>query len=374
MIDYHIYTGQSYTNGARGDPALSTTPLYPDNCFQVLGSADATLEGITYGSLTPLYEGESWDTEFTDVERPSSCLGYRLYEAGDPERIVVVATRGKGGARVAEIDKGEAVYNDHISRVQACVNENGATRVWAVHYMQGEGDQAAGTTVATYLSQLGQLRNDYNADCKAITGQTEDIPFIQDQMDGWTEYDDLWPRIGLAQLKAHRDFSWHTLVGPRYHLERANDGLHLINTSYQTLAAMHAKVGAIVKAGGTWEPVHPHTITRTGRFVEVKFHVPTGPLVFDTTTVAAVANMGFSFHDTADVSSEGPHSASIIGVEITAADTVTLELDEEPSGGFIAYGRTDRHGNLRDSDSLQNWGCHFYDPITSPFRKWRSRR
>lgn len=369
-VEWSILAGQSYLIAADGSPALTTTPRWPDNVTQVLSSQDATGEAHPFGTRVTLQEGDGWGAN-PDVQRPSSTLGYGIYEQRqitDPSAHVTLATRGHAGAALSEIGPGSVSYDDHIDRVQATVGLGDDVRVYMLHLMQGERDQIIGTPEATYLTQLSDLYDDYNTDCKAATGQSPNIiSIIQDQMDF---YRDL--TIGRAQLKAHRQYAFHHLAGPRYHIPRHTDDLHLNNVGYYKIGEIHARAHNKVREGG-WEPVHPWQITLTGSTVRIRFHVPVMPLVFDTTTVPSITDRGFSYHDTADPNAAGPMSADIVSVSIEA-DTVVLQLDQAPAGGapHIGYGSISRYGNLRDSDPLasqydgvplRNWCCHFYDPI-----------
>lgn len=370
-VEWSILTGQSYLLASDGNPALTMTPRWPDNVTQVLSSTESNEEAIPHGTRVTLQEGDGWGTLEPDYQRPSSTLGYGIYERrreSDPSAQVTVVTRGNSGADLSSLSQGTNPYNDLIARLTDAEPLVDSIQVVMLHLMQGERDQIIGTTDATYLSLLEALYEDYNVDCKAVTGQNQDIVgLVQDQMDN---YRDL--RIGLTQLKAHRQFSFHYLAGPRYHIPRAADDLHLINVGYYKLGEIHARAHNRVRDGG-WEPVHPWQITLDGTTVRVRFHVPVMPLVFDTTTVPSVTDRGFSYHDTADPTAAGPMSAEIVDVSIEA-DTVVLELDQAPAGGapHISCGVINRHINLRDSDPfasqydgapLRNWCCHFYDPI-----------
>lgn len=370
MVEWLFLTGQSYVRAAAGAPALTTTPRWPDNATQVLSAVESNQESVPHGTRMTLQEGDDWGTAEPDSQRPASTLGWGVYERRretDPAAHVTIASSGSGGAELAEISQGTSIYNDLMAQLTAAVGLVDV-RVVMVHLMQGERDQIVGTTEATYLTQMQSFFDDYNADSKAVTGQSQDIiGLVQDQMD-----QDRALTIGRAQLKAHRQFAFHTLVGARYHLPRAPDDTHLTNVGYYKLGEIHARAHNKVLDGG-WEPVHPWKITLVGRFVTIRFHVPVMPLVFDTTTVASVTDRGFSYHDTADPAAAGPMTADIVNVSIEA-DSVIIELDQAPAGAapHIAYGRINRHGNLRDSDPLasqydgeplRNWCCHFYDPI-----------
>lgn len=369
VVEWSILTGQSYTLGTQ--TVITDTPRWPDNVTQVLNSTVAAIQETPFGTRVTLQEGDGWDVGQANSQRPSSTLGWGIYEhrrLTDPSALVNLTTLGQDGAELNEISQGTAVYIDHLARLQAAVGIHDEIRVYMLHLMQGERDQIVGTSKAAYLVDLEAFYDDYNTDVKALTGQSQDvIGVVQDQMDNYREL-----RIGLAQLEAHRTFGFHHLAGPRYHLPRQVDDLHLTAVGYYKIGELHARTHNAIREGG-WEPVHPWQITLDGSTVRVRFHVPVMPLVFDTTTVPSATNSGFSYHDTADPTAVGPMSAEIVDVSIEA-DTVVLELDQAPAGAapHISCGVIDRHINLRDSDPfasqhdgvpLYNWCCHFYDPI-----------
>lgn len=48
-------------------------------------------------------------------------------------------------------------------------------------------------------------------------------------------------------------------------------------------------------SSGSWNPLMPTDITRSGRDIYLSYHIPRGPLVFDTGSVAMRPNYGFEF-------------------------------------------------------------------------------
>jgi hypothetical protein len=174
------------------------------------------------------------------------------------------------------------------------------------------------------------------------------------------------------------------LVGPRYFLPYAVEdadfpGIHPSNEGYRWLGEYYGKVyKKLVVDGGSWSPLRPGSLARSGSVMTVFFQVPEPPLVLDTTLVTDPGNFGFEYTD----DSENPPSIS--SVEITGDNTVEVTLSAEPTGdnkrlryaytgvpGNPAGPSSGPRGNLRDSDAttslsgrtLYNWCVHFDKPV-----------
>jgi hypothetical protein len=141
-------------------------------------------------------------------------------------------------------------------------------------------------------------------------------------------------------------------------------------------------IGRVVYENKPWKPLSPKWAVIQGSTIYVKFYVPVGPLVLDTTSLtdSAVpgAKFGFEYFD----SSGAPPTVSAVSIVGSAQDTVQITLSAAPTsttGRQIRYAYTQGdgqstqpggsiRGNLRDSDStasifgrpwLWNWCCHF---------------
>src|SRR5205085_750635 len=113
--------------------------------------------------------------------------------------------------------------------------------VRAVTNVHGESDHVA--VNASYQANLLEWQNDYETDVKAITGQAEGIPMLQTQMSSWTKYGQATSIIPAQQLGAHIAAPGKViLVGPKYHLAYAADGVHLTAKGYQHMGEDYAKV------------------------------------------------------------------------------------------------------------------------------------
>jgi hypothetical protein len=250
--------------------------------------------------------------------------------------------------------------------------------VRAVTTVHGESDHLEQN--ARYQQDLLEWQSDYELGVKAITGQTDPVPMLQTQMSSWTRYDSTTSAIPEAQLAAHTGSGGKVvLVGPKYHLAYAKDGVHLTSRGYWQMGEDYAKAyRRVILEGRPWEPLRPIAVTRDGAAITIKFVVPVPPIALDTTLVTDPGNSGFEYSDTASTSS------AIARVEVTAPDTVVVTLASVPTGqdrriryaftgirGARSGPTSGARGNLRDSDPthsrgghhLYNWCVHFDEPV-----------
>lgn len=353
VASHTLFWGQSLSVGSQGKPSLSTVSEVP-NAFLV--AADGT-------ASVPLKSSVQ--------QQPQLSCGYRLAEAR-PGMDHVFSTHGLGGRTLEQLSKGgsSGKYEEAISYVTAAHSVQAGHVVEAVHAIQGEADQLYGTSISAYVDGFAALHADFTADIGAVTGQGT-VPLITSQTATWAYYDSP-ARIGLAHLEAARTLPGVYIIGGQYHLPYVDD-LHLTNVGYYKLGELHARAHQAVVDTGGWPVFAPVAYTVEPTHVDVTYEVPSGPLRFDTTTVAAQPSMGFSLAGTA---------AQITDVTITGADTVRLGLSQpitEP-GAHVGYGVSARNqavglGNLCDSDPslsvlddepLQNWALHSLDPLPIP--------
>jgi hypothetical protein len=249
--------------------------------------------------------------------------------------------------------------------------------ITAVTSADGGGDHVAKNT--HLADDLAQWQQDFETDLRAISGRATPIPLFNTQYSSWTEYDPTSP-IPIAQLRAHVEHPGKVIVvGPRYPFLYGPDGVHLTNEGYRMMGEYYARAyRRVVVEHGTWEPLRPKTVTRTGAIITVRFLVPAPPLVFDTTHASDPGNMGFEYAD------DGPATPTIAGVALSGPDAVTVTLSAEPSGankrmryaytgiqGAHAGLQTGARGNLHDSDAtpsrngyaLSNWCVHFDEAV-----------
>jgi hypothetical protein len=288
---------------------------------------------------------------------------------------VLTSVHGRGGYAIAALSKGTLPYTNSITAVTAAKAE--ATRlafgyrVPFVDWIQGEND--ANKAAGLYLAALLQLQTDYDADIRAISGQSQVVPLLLDQISNWTAYNLTTSFVPLEQLQAALTYpDRFYCAGPKYWLQTAVDGIHLAAENSMRLGAMHARAAEAIINGNSWKPTHAVSAVRVGAVVTLRFHTPAGPLTVDTVNVSNPGNLGIRYvDDTA--------SASVQGVKLVGNNTVEVTLSAVPSGanpyiGIADVGTSGAAGGpvtgpracLRDNSPdldgygrpLFNWACH----------------
>lgn len=245
------------------------------------------------------------------------------------------------------------------------------------------GTNGVANRIQEYDDALIEWQEDYEAMAKGITGQAQPVPLFVSGVSGWTGAKR--SKLSLLQLSAHvRAPGKVVLVAPGYIFEggvRSNGDLECLHYSLygqQHVGEYFAKAYAQQVFGGVnFEPVRPIDVQRAANVITVKFLTPKPPLAFDTTLVAAIANMGFEF------TLNGTPQA-ISSVALAGDDSVTITLAATPGAGTkrLTYAQNQpipgcigpgvkasggARGNLRDSDDtpslsgmpLYNWSVSF---------------
>jgi hypothetical protein len=239
--------------------------------------------------------------------------------------------------------------------------------IGAIFLTHGESD--AGN--ANYTNDMVQLWTDYNADLKAITGQTDSIPLFTSQQHGIYMYmAGQAPRnVDVSTILQWRAALDHpdkiVCTGPKYQYPYAPDFLHLTPLGYELMGEKYAEVFySHVVLGNPWQPLQPlaDTVARSGRVITVDFHVPVAPLAWDdvlpkpheTDLTEWAAGRGFEVR-------MGGTRLAIESVEILDEDTVQITCAADvPAGATLGYAATSdggaisgfspRWGQLKDSD------------------------
>jgi hypothetical protein len=381
LLHHILGTGQSLSEGWNGIPPLTTNQ--PFNNLMLSGV------GQTGTELVPLIEGPNLHSVL--VETISSALANTLAALSPQTNYTSIVTRnGEGSQAYVNLKKGTTWYNKGIGQIQnaqvAATNMGYTYQVTAITVVHGESDHVANNG-PYYAGYLKQWQADYQADARALTGQTTDVPMFFCQMSSHTIYSSTTSLIPGAQLWASEISRALTLVCPKYFLTYS-DGVHLTAQSYRHLGEYYAKaMKRVLVDQAAWDPLKPVKIVRNGATITVDFAVPVPPLAIDTTRVLAQTNYGFEYAD--DTS-----SASISNVSLVDADTISITLNATPTGTNprLRYAYTgvsgswagcDRagsaRGNIRDSDAtpslygnnLNNWLVHFDYSI--PFISPRNR-
>lgn len=277
----------------------------------------------------------------------------------DHKYQLLTCNNGRGGTAISQHVKGTAFYSATMSQVQSGFNiaqaEKRTFAFQAFTWTQGEADSGT-TTRAAYTAALRQMVADYNADAKAITGQTEDVICITYQLSSQTIKD-----ISLALLDAGEQDPLIYTACPMYFFEYG-DSVHITAESSKWLGGYYGLVYKRVKIDKVdWKPLSVKEIRKQGAILNVQFHVPEAPIVFDTVSVGPKTNYGFSLVDSAGV------ALSISSVEIIQRDTVKVTAAATiPAGAKLRYGFSAGGGNLRDSQG----NTLIYEAINKPMHNW----
>lgn len=377
-INHVLATGQSLAIGVGGRPYLTREQPFSNLMF-----ASGVMAGREdLGSFVPLTEGDFIPGTEAATETMSSAFANLASDEG--RHPILVSVHGAGAYPYFKLKKGTRPYETGLIQVAAArdlAKQLGKSYVVrAVTNVHGESDHAEKFT--TYARDLTEWQRDVERDVMEITGQKEPVPMFHTQMSSWTRMmkGTTTSLIPQAQLEASvKSNGKIILVGPKYHLSYAKDGVHLDANGYRHMGEDYAKAyRRVIVEKGTWEPLRPIAVERDGAVITVRFAVPSPPLAFDTTLVSDPGNHGFEYTDAA------ASSPVIKKVELAGDDAVKITLDREPTAGErrVRYAftgvkgqrsgpETGARGNLRDSDAtksrhgfaLYNWCVHFEEPV-----------
>lgn len=383
-----IGTGQSLATGGMGFPQKSTSQPFANlklDSADLQWPVDPNDPKLTLVPLTepvgrhPVTFPTSWPVNI-DGETPHSSTGNQitaLVKAATKKDYVTVhfdvAEAGQGMSRIRKnsVREGLAGRSYEAAMIQTkaikrLAAEAGKTvGVGAILLTHGESD----TGNPNYEQDIYNLWKDYNDDLKAITGQHRDVLLITSQHNRLGDN----PPSTQAQWKVGVDYSDHIVcAGPKYQYPYSRDALHMVTDGYRMLGEKYGQVYyERVVLGHKWQPLQPERVSRKGNQIVVKFHVPVGPLTWDTTlgephpsSPEWSKGKGFEVLDSA-----GKH-ITIDSVSLRGKDTVVINLESDPGTGAQlcyamygeqsqrnpAFGATPHWGLLRDSDPFVGYG------------------
>jgi hypothetical protein len=156
-------------------------------------------------------------------------------------------------------------------------------------------------------------------------------------------------------------------VGPKYQYTYADDHLHLATKGYDQLGEKYGEVYyQQVVLGHPFRPLEPDSVSRAGKVITIKFHVPVPPLAWDDAmpaphqTAHPAWSKGRGFEVANQAGEQTIDSVAIAGDSLVitlASEPVPMNLvvryavtqDGSGTTGGLATGRI---GQLRDSDPL----------------------
>lgn len=404
-----IGTGQSLSvgepDGVRGTAAaaarLTTQPfanqqLSTGSLPWPINSDDATLR------LVPLVEPigrpstaypSSWPTNIAGETHHSAMANQitaLVQAAGGTDYVTIHSAVGENGQRLDLLKKGAVPEGVTGHAYEATLIETRAiTRlaqaagktygVGAITVTHGESD--AGD--ATYATRLHQVLTDYIVDISAITGQAQPPLMIVSQQHSVGNTGR--PPSTLEQWRIGLMYPGEVVCsGPKYQYPYTPDSIHLMVEGYELMGEKYAQIYfERVVLGHDWQPLQPTTAERSGRVVTVAFHVPVGPLAWETTfsephagTPAWSAGKGFELRsgetpigiasveivgDTVQITADAdlPASGLTVGYAMSPDPVVTGTAPPAMTQPFVA---TFRWGLLRDSDPFVGYATQKPQP------------
>lgn len=350
----HIFSyGQSLSIGVQSNPPISTVTRFDGIMFNSVRAWDAGGTGTGYDAFNPI--AETFNATETAGETPCSGGAEMIKELILSENGVAYTQQsfqilssapGFGATTINDLSGPGGYYAralDDVTHGAALAAAAGKTfKSLAFYWLQGESD--IGNT--DYHTKLVALRASFTTDIRAITGQTEEVLCIAYE---GTRQDTCLEFLKAAALDPHI----HIALA-MYPIPRVGDGVHMPALSSKHVGAYLGRAAkrAIVD-GAPYKPLLPASTFRNGKIVEIRYDVPHGPLVWDTTNYAAQTDMGYGLFQP-----DGVTPIAISSVDITQPDTVRIVAAVAiPAGAILRYGLTDptSHtatfgGNLRDSD------------------------
>jgi hypothetical protein len=374
--------GQSLSVGAFGTPLQSTAAesyLIGFNKGPLMADYDA--DATRYNSLKPLVEvnTETGCFALASMFKRALAIGGYVLNDTDHRLELLSAAAGFSGATVQELSKGGAHYQrllDTISNGKRLANQAGKTyNMPGLFYMQGEQD--VNTDPAVWAGLLRQLRRDLITDLKTLNPTQTNEPFFltyQLAFHNRANETGVYPRIALKYLELGLTEPGFYLGPTMYPYDYADD-VHLANgLEYVKVNALAGYIEKrIIVDGVDWKPVHIRDWVVDGNILQLRFHVPVLPLVFDTATVTDPGNKGFRLFSSAGAE-QTINSVSIIRpdtVKIVTANPVAMgmKLTYAINGTPGKSGRTQgSRGCLRDSQG----DAIIYQPggLNLPLHNW----
>jgi len=299
-------------------------------------------------------------------------MAERLADQTGPDTLICIFPGGQGATAIANLSKGTPPYAAFMDDIRTACDE-AASRGWtflvpAVCWMQGESDIADYPTT-DYRQLLAQIRQDMDADIRAITRQQDSVRFVCYQANALTRaehfradsFECRETAVPMAFVELLHKDSLFWASGPTYPYACVGEKIHIDANGQQAIGLLAARsVLGIVRGQQRFRGLVPLTATVDGKDVVVSLSIPTPPLTLDTIQVSKADNYGFSVVT--------PRSRNIATAVTLSDSTVRIHCSEPLQGCKVRYAVNgdymksgNQHGprgNLRDAAG--NW-CYQFD-------------
>lgn len=366
----HFY-GQSLSLGLATEATLSGASPNPNALMPDTGVQDAAWTSGSEG----LTGTQSLATSLVTLDATTNSHGLEPPVVGAVNQLtsrmryadVIGANAGRGGYGITGLKKGynggNGPYALLISQFQKYATLTGGRALRSsLCWMQGEADanNAPITTPAnnraSYKSDLRSIVTNYATD----TGQADVHLFTYQLSSHTTRSPGYNYNIGLAQAEMGEEDDDVSVVTPMYPFDYQSDGVHLKSASSRKAGAYFGKAqDHFLRTGTKFEPLRPSSIARAGDTLTIRFAVPVGNLVVDTSVVSDPGDLGFEVFDSTNalvaitrVDVFG--NTVIIKMAYSPANPVEVgyaigsTLNGEPAGRL-----TGARGCLRDEDDTR---------------------
>lgn len=383
---FEIY-GQSLSQGAYSQPIQTLTQRY-DSLMFVGGIRPQNPSYIVddfYADFIPLIESKDAGT-YVGYETPCGGATDAVKQLISDENGIDYTEQsyqllgtacGQGGVSIAQLST--TFLNNNLK--PAITNAFNLAQAKGMTYamplmgwVQGEQDNKPdGPTIQAYQDALQSLIVLVDTHLKTLNSELTLDGVITTQLCSFKTSGRAEPHIELAIYNASIAENNNVyLACPLYIFDYA-DGYHLNGVSSKWMGAYIGLVyKRVVVDKERWLPVHPISHVKQGKILEVKFHVPVQPLVFDTEHVSLNTDYGFELVD------DSNNKIAISSVQITQGDTLKIiTAIPIPAGAKLRYAwtpsavpnrATGPRGNLRDSQGNDM----VFDPkgINKPLHNW----
>jgi len=354
----HIFTyGQSLSTGVAAFPVISTMQPYNNLMFAEGARVRGISDGFSLDALLPLVESRVGSFG----ETPTAGTANYIVELIEHENNILPKNQkiayigsapGQANLVISSLHRGTARWKGLMDQVTAAMtlsnNQSMTYEVAAMSWSQGESDYFVGTSRATYFSLFLQMYNDFATDVTAITNQTTKPVLVSYQLAAHRSYGQDSPDIALA-IKDAADANPNIyLSNPMYHLEYADDNLHLAADGSLMLGKYYGRaLKSVLHDKIPWLPLQPTDVTWRGQFIDVTLHVPYGPLVIDDSVVAEAPNYGFDIWD----ENNGSILDIIESVTVISDNKIQIQLSSMPQSKVrLTYAR----GRIEDPNVTNN--------------------
>lgn len=340
--------GQSLSVGADATPPITTVCKYPGAIMFNTGVRCVKKNIKDIQIFQPLREIASGETVASGcaekmIEIISEKMGISPYDNYWLNHKLLFATFGAGSTTILDLTSkpeggGMSYYDGIVNAITAakniCDSYGWTLNVPAWIWMQGERDMYLET--ANYKKQLSSLASQLNEDAKRIVGQNNNSICVCYQ----TGSQNIWGNnhifnttrmdVPNDQMELIRDNNLFAASIPVYALDHSSEPIHLSAVGEKMCGLYNAISISQLLEGRYMKGVTPISYIISDTKIEITFNVPCPPLIFDTTFVKEVENMGFSVL-------KEDNSNIISNVEIFD-DKVTITCSENPSGCKLFYG------------------------------------